>query len=300
MTVSPGVQWRVQFDAAVTFSNGGALQAQEFRLDIPGDDIDDGELGELFVRHLGLLMVGSVTISNKSLVQEPHKGSRGTETTAATQRLIDLSHVIEHDMTTHSGLPGPEISDWLSFTDSQGHYSPGTEFHLGKISMVGNTGTYVDSPVHRFRGGQDVSQLELGRLVDVDGIVVRVGERVIDRKLLLAYEVTGKAVLFDTGWDKHWGTAEYTSGLHPFLTEDAARWLVEQRSAVVGIDSMNIDDTTDGKRPAHTALLGAGIPVVEHLTGLDALPPHGFRFHAAPPAVKGMGTFPVRAYALVG
>nr|WP_225955487.1 cyclase family protein [Kibdelosporangium phytohabitans] len=275
------------------------MQAQEFRLDIPGSDIDDAALGELFVRHLGLLMVGSVDISGKSLIQEPHKGSRGTETTAAEQRLFDLSHVIEHGMTTHSGLPGPEIGDWLSSDDSRGTYSPGTEFQLGKISMVGNAGTYVDSPAHRFRDGQDLSRLDLGRLVDVDGIVVRVGQRAIDRKLLLAYEVTGKAVLFNTGWDSHWGTAEYVNGRHPFLTDDAARWLVEQQAAVVGIDSMNVDDTTDGKRPAHTALLAAGIPVVEHMTGLDALPPRGFRFHAAPPAVKGMGTFPVRAYALV-
>ncbi|SMD26258.1 Kynurenine formamidase [Kibdelosporangium aridum] len=291
-------EWRVQFDANVTFSNGGALQAQEFRLDIPGEDISDDALGELFVRHLGLLMVGDVTIANKTLIQEPHKGSRGVEVTAPERRVIDLSHVIEHGMTTHTGLPGPEIGDWLSFADSHRNYAPGTEFQIGKISMVSNTGTYVDSPVHRFRDGADLSGLDLGRLVDVEGIMVRTGERVIDRKLLLAYEVTGKAVLINTGWDRHWGTDTYTNGQHPFITKDAAEWLVEQRPAVVGIDSMNVDDTDDGSRPAHTALLRAGIPIVEHMTNLDSLPPHDFRFHAAPLAVKGMGTFPVRAYAL--
>ncbi|NRN66700.1 Kynurenine formamidase [Kibdelosporangium sp. 4NS15] len=291
-------EWRVQFDANVTFSNGGALQAQEFRLDIPGEDIDDEALGELFVRHLGLLMAGEVTISNKTLIQEPHKGSRGVETAAPERRLIDLSHVIEHGMVTHTGLPGPEIGDWLSFADSHRNYAPGTEFQIGKISMVGNTGTYVDSPAHRFHGSADLSRLDLASLVDVEGITVRVDQRVIDRNLLLAYEVAGKAVLLNTGWDRHWGTDAYVSGQHPFITKDAAEWLAEQRAAVVGIDSMNIDDTSDGARPAHTALLQAGIPVVEHMTRLDLLPPHGFRFHAAPLAIKGMGTFPVRAYAL--
>nr|WP_042194437.1 cyclase family protein [Kibdelosporangium sp. MJ126-NF4]CEL21319.1 Kynurenine formamidase, bacterial [Kibdelosporangium sp. MJ126-NF4]CTQ96114.1 Kynurenine formamidase, bacterial (EC 3.5.1.9) [Kibdelosporangium sp. MJ126-NF4] len=292
------IEWRVQFDASVTFSNGGALQAQEFRLDIPSDHIDDDALGELFVRHLGLLMVGSVAITNKTFVQEPHKGSRGAETVPVEQGVVDLSHVIEHGMSTHAGIPGPEISDWLSFADSHGRYSPGTEFQIGRISLVGNTGTYVDSPAHRFPSGDDLSLLRLETLVDVDGVTVRADQQRIDRKHLLAHEVTGKAVLINTGWDRHWGTAEYTTGQHPFLTADAVQWLVEQRAAVVGIDSMNIDDTTDGTRPAHTALLRAGIPVVEHMTGLDLLPPHGFRFHAAPLAIRGMGTFPVRAYAL--
>ncbi|MCE7007493.1 cyclase family protein [Kibdelosporangium philippinense] len=291
-------EWRVQFDANVTFSNGGALQAQEFRLDIPGADIDDAALAELFVRHLGLLMVGDVTIANKAFIQEPHKGSRGVEVSAAKRRVFDLSHVIEHGMTTHTGLPGPEISDWLSFADSHRNYGAGTEFQIGKISMVSNTGTYVDSPAHRFRDGADLSGLDIERLVDVEGITVRTGERVIDRKLLLAYQVTGKAVLINTGWDRHWSTETYTNGQHPFITKDAAEWLVEQRPAVVGIDSMNVDDTGDGTRPAHTVLLRAGIPIVEHMNNLDALPPHGFRFHAAPLAIKGMGTFSVRAYAL--
>jgi kynurenine formamidase len=290
-------EWRVQFDAEVAFSNGGALQAQEFRLDIPGEDIGEEELGELFVRHLGLLMVGTVRISNKSLVQEAHKGSRGVENGQRAKGAVELSHVIEDGMTTHSGLPGPEIGAWLTFEDSK--YGPGTEFQIGKISMVGNTGTYVDAPGHRFRHGEDLSQIGLGKLVDLPGVVVRAGQREITRNLLLAYEVRGRAVLVHTGWDEHWGTEAYISGRHPFLTKEAAEWLVEQGAALVGIDSMNVDDTTDGVRPAHTVLLAAGIPVVEHMTGLKDLPPHGFRFHAAPPKMAGMSTFPVRAYALI-
>ncbi|MBP2319803.1 kynurenine formamidase [Kibdelosporangium banguiense] len=290
-------EWRVQFDAEVTFSNGGALQAQEFRLDIPGDDIGDVELGELFVRHLGLLMAGSVRIANKTFIEEPHKGSRGVESGPRQRRIVELSHVIKHGMTTHTGLPGPEIGTWLSFEESK--YAPGTEFQIGKISTVGNTGTYVDSPGHRFRDGHDSSQVGLDKLVDLAGVVVRAGERRIDRKLLLAYEVQGKAVLINTDWDQRWGTDGYISGQHPFLTKDAAEWLVEQGATLIGIDSMNVDDTTDGTRPAHTALLSAGIPVVEHMTGLGKLPPHGFRFHAAPPKVEGMSTFPVRAYAII-
>jgi kynurenine formamidase len=290
-------QWRVQFDAEVRFSNGGALQAQEFRLDIPADDIGDAELGELFVRHLGLLMVGDVTISNKVLIQEPHKGSRGVPIGQVRRRVVELSHVIRDGMVTHTGLPGPEIGTWLTFEDSK--YAPGTEFQISRISMVSNTGTYVDSPAHRFRDGADLSAFSLDKLVDLEGIVVRVGQRAIDRNHLLAYEVQGKAVLFNTGWNERWGTDAYIRGDHPFLTRDAAQYLVESQAALVGIDSMNIDDTGDGTRPAHTALLGAGIPVVEHMTGLGDLPPHGFRFHAAPPKVEGMSTFPVRAYAII-
>jgi kynurenine formamidase len=203
-------------------------------------------------------------------------------------------------MVTHAGLPGPEIGDWMSFADSSGRYAPGTEFQIGKISMVSNTGTYVDSSGHRFRDGADLAGVPLDKLVDLDGIVIRPGNiRVIDRDSLLPHDVRGKAVLINTGWDQHWGTGSYTNAEHPFLTDGAAEWLVEQGAALVGIDSMNVDDTSDGTRPAHTRLLRAEIPVVEHLTGLDLLPPNGFRFHAAPPAIEGMSTFPVRAYAVM-
>ncbi len=297
-------QWRVQFDAEVTFLNGGDLQAHGFRLDIPGSQISDGELGELLVRHLGLLMVDKVVISGKQLLREPHKGSRGTagaERSPGGRRAVELSHVIRHGMVTYPGLPAPEISDHISRQASREHYAPGTEFNIGRISMVANTGTYLDSPFHRFGDGADLAGVPLSRLTDLDGVVVRVtgGQgRAIDQAALLPYDVTDRAVLIHTGWDRHWGTERYGTG-HPYLTADAAAWLVQQRAALVGIDSLNIDDTDDGKRPAHTTLLAAGIPIVEHLRGLDQLPPYGFRFHAAPPSVEGMGTFPVRAYALL-
>lgn len=296
-------QRRVQFDAEVTFSNGGGIQAQGFRLDIPGDDITDTELGELFVRHLGLLMVDEVRISGKELLREPHKGSRGVVPTspARSRRLIELSHPIRHQMVTYPGLPGPEITDHLTREASRATYAPGTEFHIARISMVANTGTYLDSPYHRYADGADLATLPLSATVDLDGLLVRVvgNERqAIDRATLLPYDVAGKAVLLHTGWDRHWGTPQY-GDRHPFLTADAAEWLAEQRCALVGIDSVNIDDTSDGARPAHTILLAAGIVIVEHLRGLDQLPPSGFRFYAAPPAVEGMGTFTVRAYALL-
>ena len=297
-------QWRVQFDAAVTFANGGGLQTREFRLDTAGPEITDAELGELFVRHLGLLMVETVQISNKLMLREAHKGSRATAGAERphARRVVDVSHVIRHGMVTYPGLPGPEISEHLSREASREHYAPGTEFSISRISMVANTGTYLDSPFHRFADGADLTALPLSRLTDVDGIVVRVvgsAGRAIERSVFQPYDTTGRAVLIHTGWDKHWGTERYSSG-HPYLTADAATWLAEQQPAVVGIDSLNIDDADDGTRPAHTALLRAGIPLVEHLRGLDQLPPHGFRFHAVPLAVEGMGTFPVRAYALVG
>jgi len=296
-------EWRVQFDARVTFANGGGLQAEGFRLDAPGPDIGDGALGELFLRHLGLLMVDQVAISNKQMLREPHKGSRGTAAAEPSTgpRTVDLSHEIRDGMVTYPGLPAPEITDHLSREASRELYAAGTEFSISRISMVANTGTYLDSPFHRFAGGADLAALALSRLTDLEGVVIRVAdssERAVGRSVLLPYDVAGKAVLIHTGWDRNWGTERYASG-YPYLTADAAAWLAEQQPAVVGIDSLNIDDADDGSRPAHTALLDAGIPIVEHLRGLEQLPPYGFRFHAAPPAIEGMGTFPVRAYALV-
>jgi kynurenine formamidase len=298
-----GDEWRVQFDAAVTFANGGGLQAQEFRLDASGPEVTDAELGELFVRHLGLLMVDTVRISNKTMLREPHKGSRGTvgAERPSAARIVDVSHVIRDGMTTYPGLPGPQIGDHISREASRASYAPGTEFAINRIAMVANTGTYLDTPFHRFADGADLTALPLARVTDVDGVTARVlgsAGRAIERSVLLPYDVTGKAVLIHTGWDRNWGTEQYGTG-HPFLTADAAKWLAEQQPALVGIDSLNIDDTDDGTRPAHTALLEAGIPVVEHLRGLDQLPVYGYRFHAVPLAVEGMGTFPVRAYALV-
>ncbi len=218
------------------------------------------------------------------------------------RHLIELSHVIRHGMVTYPGLPGPVISDHLSYQASHGVYADGTEFQIGLITMVSNTGTYLDSPAHRFAGNADLSGVPLERLADLDGVAVRLpaDTRTVGPALLAPYAVAGRAVLIHTDWDRHWGTAAYGAGGHPHLTGAAAEWLVEQGAALVGIDSLNIDDTADGARPAHTALLAAGIPIVEHLTNLAALPPDDFRFHAAPPLVAGMGTFPVRAYAVVG
>ncbi|MFJ4187208.1 cyclase family protein [Kitasatospora sp. NPDC089509] len=221
---------------------------------------------------------------------------------SAGRRVVELSHPIRHGMVTYPGLPAPEIGVHLSREDSRDHYAPGTEFQIGRISMVANTGTYLDSPFHRFPDGPDLAGLPLAGLVDLDGLVVPAldaPDRAVDPSALLPYRVTGRAVLIRTGWDRHWGTDRYGAGGHPFLSAQGAAWLVAQRPALVGIDSLNIDDTTDLARPAHSALLEAGIPLVEHLRGLEQLPPEGFRFHAAPPAVAGMGSFPVRAYAVL-
>jgi kynurenine formamidase len=217
-------------------------------------------------------------------------------------KLIDLSHVIEHQMITYPGLPGPIIGDHLTREQSRSHYTGGTEFHIGKIEMVANTGTYLDSPAHRYADGDDLAALPLETLADLPGIVVRArdrADRAIDRAAFAAFDVRGKAVLVDTGWSRHWRTSRYGEG-HPFLTADAARHLVAGGAKLVGIDSLNIDDTADGQRPVHSALLAARIPVVEHLTALDRLPADAFRFFAVPAKVKGLGTFPVRAFAIVG
>ena len=216
------------------------------------------------------------------------------------RRLIELSHQIRHGMVTYPGLPGPEVSDYLPREASPDRYGPGTEFHIGRISMVANTGTYVDSPFHRFAGATDVAGLPLCRVADLDGVLVRIGagQRAIDRDALAAYDVGGRAVLVHTGWDRYWGSDRYGTA-NPFLTASAAGWLAERRAALVGIDSVNVDDTSGPSRPVHATLLAAGIPIVEHLCGLDQLPPAGFRFHAAPAPVAGIGSFPVRAYAVI-
>ena len=216
-------------------------------------------------------------------------------------RLIDLSHVVEAGMITYRGLPAPVVCDYLSHEASRERYAEGTEFHIGRIEMVGNTGTYVDSPFHRFADGKDLAELDLASLADLPGLVVRVAGmqgRAIGRDAFDSLDVRGKAVLVHTGWAEHWGTDRYFED-HPFLTEVAARHLRDEGAALVGIDSLNIDDTADGRRPVHTILLGAGIPIVEHLRGLEQLPASGFRFSAVPVKVRGMGSFPVRAYARV-
>lgn len=204
-------------------------------------------------------------------------------------------------MVTYRGLPAPVICDYLSREASREHYAEGTEFHIGRIDMVANTGTYVDSPFHRFADGKDLSELDLASLADLPGVVVGVigtEERAIGRSAFADVDVGGRAVLVHTGWAAHWRTERYFEG-HPFLTEEAAIYLRDQGAALVGIDSLNIDDTSEGHRPVHSTLLGADIPIAEHLRGLEQLPEAGFRFSAVPVKVKGMGTFPVRAYATI-
>ncbi|MFJ6165112.1 cyclase family protein [Micromonospora orduensis] len=300
-----GTQWRVQFDAEVSFANGGGLRTEGFRLDIRDREISDEDLAALFVRHLGLLMVSDVRISAKTIIEEPHKGGRGVTGVPGTgRRLVELSHVISDGMVTLPGWPAPRIGDWLTFADSRGRYAPGTEFQVARIDMIANTGTYLDTPAHRWAGGDDLTGVPLDRIADLPGVVVRVpaGVRAVDRLMVAPYEVAGHAVLLHTGWGAHFGTERYAAPEAPHLTGEAARALADAGAALVGIDSINIDDMSaaaGGERPAHSTLLAAGIPIVEHLTGLDTLPPSGFRFTAAPPMVAGMGTFPVRAFAVV-
>ena len=254
--------------------------------------------------------------------------------------LIDLSHPIEPGMTTYPGLPGPVVSDFLSREGSRRKYVPGTTFQIGRIEMVANTGTYVDAPFHRIAGGQDIASLPLERLADLEGLVVTLppvpagvnaGERhllplpagegggegpllplpagegggegprrrAFDADLFERRDFEGKAVLLRSGWDSYWRTPAYGRG-HPFVTRRAAEVLVSARPSLVGIDSVNIDDTDDGTRPAHTLLLQAGIPIVEHLCNLAELPAEGFRFHCVPAPFRAVGSFPVRAYAVIG
>jgi arylformamidase len=220
----------------------------------------------------------------------------------ASERLVDLSHVIEHGMITHKGLPGPHICDYWTREASAANYDDGATFQIGRIEMVANTGTYVDSPFHRYADGRDLSELPLESLANLDGLVVRRPFEeglAIDAEAFAGLNLRGKAVLVHTGWSRHWRTQTYLSG-HPFLTEAAARALVDGGAVFVGIDSHNIDDTGQSRRPVHSLLLAADIPIGEHLTGFEQLPDQGFRFSAVPPKVKGMGTFPVRAFAVLG
>lgn len=217
------------------------------------------------------------------------------------EHIVDVSHVVEHGMITYQGLPAPSICDYLSREESRRVYAAGTEFHIGKIEMVANTGTYLDAPFHRYADGQDLSQLLLQSLANLEGVCLRADQLVkqaIDASFFRGLEVRDKAVLIHTGWDRYWRTEQYFVG-HPFLTEDAAEFLASSGAKLVGIDSLNIDDIRDTSRPVHSILLRAGIPIAEHLCNLSALPEEGFRFFAVPVKVKGMGTFPVRAFGII-
>ena len=296
--------YRAHFDAKITFANGGGLTAGAFRLDLPSREVSETEVERLLVQHLGLALVATVELTDLRIVEEAHRGSRGIEVppNASGRRVVDLSHVIRAGLVTYPGLPAPTITPHLSRADSRSRYAPGTEFALDTITMLGNTGTYLDSPFHRYEGGTDLAGLTLETLVDQRAEVFHLTDasaRGIRASVFLDRDVAARAVLLHTGWDRHFGAPAYAHGA-PFLTEDGAAYLVEQGVTLVGIDSLNIDDTeAGGTRPAHTLLLDAGIHVVEHLTGLDALPPSGALFTAVPPRVVGFGTFPVRAYARV-
>jgi arylformamidase len=300
-------QYRAELDAEVSFTNGGRLSAEGFRIDLPSETPTD-DVRTLFLTSLGLLMVDQVELRQVRVFEESHKGTRGGPSDPAAvgtgdsdTRWVELSHVISAGMITYPGLPGPEVAPHLTREASRQVYAPGTEFAIDRISMLGNTGTYLDSPFHRYAAGTDLAGVALSALADLPAVVVRtVGaqSRGVDIDALAALDVEGRAVLLHTGGDRHWGTPDYLRDA-PYLTGAGAGWLVDHGVVLVGIDAVNIDDTGDGARPAHTVLLGAGIPIVEHLTGLDQLPPYGARFTAAPPRVANFGTFPVRAYAAV-
>ena len=216
-----------------------------------------------------------------------------------TSRLIDLSHDITAGMQTYPGLPTPIIEDHLSREAALEVYGPGNTFQIGLVTMCTNTGTYLDVPFHRYADGHDLTGLVLARISNVPGVVVRVAPdagRSIGPQAFDGVEIAGRAVLVHTGWDRHWRTDQYFED-HPFLTEAAATRLRDAGAALVGIDSYNIDDISRATRPVHSMLLGAEIPIVEHMTRLGDLPDRGFRFTAVPPRIAGMGTFPVRAHA---
>lgn len=213
-------------------------------------------------------------------------------------QFIDLSHTVFDGLITYKGLPAPIICDYLSREASKSRYEEGTSFQIGRIDMVSNTGTYMDCPFHRYENGRDLAAILLHEIANLQGIVIRAqGATAIGPEYFHNKKITGRAVLVHSGWSKHWNTETYFEG-HPFLTEDAANYLKENGAAIVGIDSHNIDDTSGNRRPVHSILLGAEILIVEHLTNLNSLPDEEFLFSSVPPKVKGMGTFPVRAFAV--
>ena len=299
-------EYRAHFDFDIRFANGGALAGTGFRLDLPSADVSEDEIGRLLVQHLGLALVDEVELRGLRVVEEEHRGSRGVGSAAATgvgTRVVDLSHPIRAGLVTYPGLPAPTIVPHLTREDSRARYAPGTEFAMDILTMIGNTGTYLDSPFHRYANGSDLAGLDLSSLVGLRAEVFHLEDawsperRGIRAATLADRDVRGAAVLLHTGWDRWFGQPEYGSGA-PFLTGEGAQWLIDAGAVLVGIDSLNIDDTeSGGERPAHSLLLGAGVHVVEHLTNLGSLPPRGARFTAAPPAVEGFGTFPVRAFA---
>lgn len=306
------IQHRAIVDGTVTFLNGGSIVVEGFRLDLPDADAAPEQAGALLLSALGLLLADDVTIASLEVVQEAHQGTRGgpsdpaawSSGSVAATRLVDLSHVIRSGEVTYPGLPEPEITPHLTREASRGVYAPGTEFAIDRINMVGNTGTYLDTAFHRYEDGGDLSTLALEAVVDLPVVLVRtagLGRRGVGVEQLAALDVAGKAVLLHTGGDARWGHPDYVTDA-PFLTGEGAALLAERGAALVGIDAVNIDDVSPdaaGARPAHSILLAAGIPIVEHLTNLGDVPPAGATFSAVPPKVAAFATFPVRAYARI-
>lgn len=307
-------EYRAVFDVRIAFVNGGGLNAEGFRLDVPRADISEREVARLVVQHLGLAMVGEVVFDRFAVIEEQHKGSRGVSTAGsdaagldaaapgAPVRLVDLSHTVREGLVTYPGVPAPSVTPHLRRGD--GSYAQGTSFSIDIITIPGNTGTYLDTAWHRYEGGADLAALDLATLVDLPTEVFHLTDsesRGIPASVFYDRDVQGKAVLLHTGWDRHFGTAEYFAPA-PFLTAEGVDYLATQHVQLVGIDSLNIDDTSPdshGERPAHTQFLANGIHVVEHLTNLGALPPSGALFTAVPPKFEGTGTFTVRAFAKV-
>lgn len=300
----------VRFDFDAVSATGERLHGRDFRAEGESTALSDEVIVGRLVRDFALQTRPEVRIFNRRVVEHPSPPSGETPIAQGGSvpdapkrgRFVDLSHTIEDGMVTVRGFPASVVCDYLSHEDSRERYAVGTEFHIGRIDMVANTGTYVDSPFHRFADGADLRELPLTSLAELEVRVARVGARTarsVTRstivELLGAVPLRGRAVLVHTGWDENWGTERYFDD-HPYLTADAAQYLTDQGAALVGIDSLNIDDTRDGHRPVHTRLLGAGIPIVEHLRGLEQLPIIGATFSAVPVKVRGMGTFPVRAY----
>ena len=289
---------RVKFDFEIEFTNGGGIQGQDFRLDIDGDSVSDKDLADYIVKDMQLLMVGEVRILNKEIFTEKHK-RQPINKPSSRSSFVDLSHTIEDGLVTYKGLPAPIICDYLSREKSREVYETGTEFQIAKIEMVSNTGTYIDCPFHRYEHGKDLSQVTIEAFADINGIVIRADHRkalAIDATFFKEKEIRGMAILVHTGWEVHWNTAEYFQN-HPYLTEDAALYLRKCGVKLVGIDSLNIDNTQEKSRPVHSTLLASDILIVEHLCNLGNLPDEGFTFSALPPKFKGVGTFPVRAMA---
>ena len=300
--------YRAVFDVQIAFVNGGGLTAEGFRLDVPGSGTSERDVARLLVQHLGLALVGDVRFSRLQIVAERHKGSRGVReqrdpTRDVDHLLVDLSHTIREGMST---LPeaSPIITSLLSRQESTQRSATGTPSASDGMSLPENTGTCLDTSFHRHQDGADLPMVRLDSVVDLPTEVFHLSdavERGLPASVFHDRDVRGKAVLLHTGWDRHFGTPRYQDRA-PFLRADGAQYLAAQGVRLVGIDSIDIDDlavTARGERPARSFLLAAGIHVVEHLTGMDALPPADLTFTAVPLKVARLGTIPVRAFAKV-